>query len=76
MNAQIKNAWNTMSTPSDVLSLEKFEKVCELVDATPAKIADFIDGGENGWENTDEHNAWLKKDSPDAIASWVSAGMI
>lgn len=75
MNDKIKTAYNEMTTPSDVIDMDKFEQVCNLVDATPADVADFIDGGENGWENVDEHNDWLKNAPADEIAGWVTAGL-
>jgi hypothetical protein len=48
----------------------------QYVDITDAVIADFIDGGEEGWECSDEEQqAWIDKADADEIASWIIAGL-
>lgn len=46
------------------------------LDASPAEIADFCDGGNEGWGCGDEeHGAWLQSAPVIEIAGWVEAGL-
>jgi len=57
------------------ISLTKFRKICSAVDDTPATVADFIDGGVEGWPEGEEHSAWLKSAAAEDIVAWVIAGL-
>jgi hypothetical protein len=53
--------------------------VCDLTSdpqMAAAEIADFIDGGPDGWPDASEseHNGWLQSASVDDIVSWIVAG--
>lgn len=70
-------AWNAMNAD---IPLEKFGAVVsgvqEHVNASPAKIADFIDGGEEGWQDDPMgHQEWITSTSADEIADWAIAGL-
>lgn len=59
---------------------EKFNQVVHLasehVDATETQIADFIDGGDEGWDCGDEEQQeWLDSADANEIASWAIAGL-
>ena len=58
------------------VELSKFEIICQLVKRNPAVIAEFIDGGKEGWqENDEEHQRWLNTATAREIANWVKAGL-
>lgn len=62
------------------MSDEKLNQVVSLtqehVNASEEQIADFIDGGEEGWEcGDDEQQEWLDSTDADEIASWAIAGL-
>ena len=64
---------------SRLMNAEKFNEVVVLVQETlginEAVIADFVDGGDEGWECGDEElKEWLESESVEKIASWVIAG--
>jgi hypothetical protein len=72
---KIEIAYNEMNVPSDVISEEKFESICVLLETIePSVIADFIAGGSEGWDNAEEHIEWLGNAPAGEIASWVQAG--
>mgnify|MGYP001608992399 CR=1 FL=1 len=50
-------------------------QVISTMNTTPLAVGDFIDGGEDGWPNAEEHQAWLSTASEDEIAGWAIAGM-
>lgn len=59
---------------------EKFEEIVrysqEYVDATPDQVADFIDGGDEGWDCGDEEQQeWLDSADVEEISGWVIAGL-
>lgn len=50
--------------------------VQKYVDASPQHIADFCDGGSEGWGCGDAAQGdWLNTASVDAISGWVVAGL-
>ena len=64
---------------SRLMNAEKFNEVVTLVQETleinEAAIADFVDGGDEGWDCGDkEQKEWLESESVEKIASWVIAG--
>ena len=64
---------------SRLMNAEKFNEVVVLVQETlginEAVIADFVDGGDEGWDCGDEEQKeWLESESVENIASWVIAG--
>jgi len=78
MADKVFQAYSVMTVDID---LDKFREVVqatqEYVKATPSQIADFIDGGEEGWtDDTDgKHQEWISSTNADDIADWVIAGL-
>jgi len=59
---------------------EKFERIVELVQeyvvADDDKVANFLDGGEEGWDCGDEEQSlYLNSEPAREIADWVIAGL-
>lgn len=59
---------------------EKLSKIVSLtqeyVDASENDIADFIDGGDEGWEcGDDEQQVWIDSTDANEISSWIIAGL-
>ena len=74
MNIKIMSAWQNSKM---TISLRKFTMICnKLPNMKPIEIADFIDGGEEGWQDYtfEEHQKWLQKSNTNIIADWVWAG--
>jgi hypothetical protein len=60
-------------------SVEKFERIVALVnkyiEMSKEDVANFMDGGNEGWDCGDEEQAeWLNFTSDNIIADWIIAG--
>lgn len=58
---------------------EKFEEVVRIVnehvEMSADDVADFVDGGDEGWDCGDEEQSqWLDTATAKEISSWVIAG--
>jgi len=50
-------------------------QIVSTLNTTPLAVVDFIDGGEDGWSNPDEHQQWLNTASEEEIGLWAIDGM-
>ncbi len=65
-------AFNTLRME---LSLDRFEHIVTLADLAPTVVADFIDGGNEGWADGDDaHQDWLNEAPDEEIADWILHG--
>jgi len=50
-------------------------RVITTVDVRPLDVVDFIEGGEDGWEDPTAHQQWITAASVEEIAGWAIAGL-